>query len=196
MQEAWDTWELCILAPYGWTVQRLVWQHASKFEGISYILMWITRLIKSVHYFCIIHAIFICLSISSNHFVTHSVNHNQPSNRDLPVLSTLPTARFSIPLFLPPSHIRTSGIFPLWVFENFVFIDLQFNIQDAQISILASATGVYISWQSTYVVKVEGSAQNPISRHLSRPCRQFWGPLLVIFDVAGIEQLSKCRHRC
>ena len=71
----------------------------------------------------------------------------------------------------------------------FLFIDLQFNIQDAQISILASATGVYISWQSTYVVKVEGSAQNPISRHLSRPCRQFWGPLLVIFDVAGIEQV-------
>ena len=43
--------------------------------------------------------------------------------------------------------------------------------------------------KKTYFVKVDGRTQKPRRRHLSRPCRPFWGPLTAILDFAGVEQV-------
>ena len=40
--------------------------------------------------------------------------------------------------------------------------------------------------QKTYFAKVDGNAQKPRGRHLSRPPLPFWGPLAAILDFAGI----------
>ena len=46
------------------------------------------------------------------------------------------------------------------------------------------------SYQKTYLAKVDGSAQKPESRHLSRPCWPFWGPVAAILDLAGSTVLQ------
>ena len=40
------------------------------------------------------------------------------------------------------------------------------------------------SEQKTYLPKVDGSAQKPRGRHLTRPCRPFWSPLAAILYFA------------
>ena len=54
------------------------------------------------------------------------------------------------------------------------------------------------SAQKTYLSKVGRSAQKHRGRHLSRPFRPFWGPLVAILDFAGgaaVQAVSKCPLR-
>ena len=44
-------------------------------------------------------------------------------------------------------------------------------------------------------LKVDGSAQKPRGRHLSRPPLPFWGPLAAILDFAGGAALQAVSER-
>ena len=46
-----------------------------------------------------------------------------------------------------------------------------------------------------YLAKVDGGVQKPRGRHLSRPRRPFWAPLVAILYFAGsaaLKGVSKC----
>ena len=49
--------------------------------------------------------------------------------------------------------------------------------------------------QKTYLAKVDGNAQKPRGRHLSRPPLPFWGPLAAILDFAGGAALQAVSER-
>ena len=52
--------------------------------------------------------------------------------------------------------------------------------------------------QKTYLAKVDGSAQKPRVRPLSRPRWPFWGPLVAILGFAGgaaLQAVSECPLR-
>ena len=51
--------------------------------------------------------------------------------------------------------------------------------------------------QKTYLAQVEGSAQKPRGRHISRDRWPFWGPLAAILNVTGgaaVQVVSECPH--
>ena len=58
--------------------------------------------------------------------------------------------------------------------------------------------GEACSNQKTYLEEVDGSAQNPRGKHLSRPGGPFWGRLAAILDFAGsaaLQVVSKSPRR-
>ena len=51
--------------------------------------------------------------------------------------------------------------------------------------------------QKTYSAKIDRSAQTLRDRHLSIPCRPFWGPLVAILDLTGgaaLHAVKECPH--
>ena len=57
---------------------------------------------------------------------------------------------------------------------------------------------VYFSHRGSAGIKVDGSAQKPRGRHLSRPCWPFCGSLAAIFDfkgLAALQAVSECPLR-
>ena len=46
--------------------------------------------------------------------------------------------------------------------------------------------------QKTYLAKVDGSTQKSRSKHLYRPCLQFWGPIAAILDFGNGGVLNMC----
>ena len=49
--------------------------------------------------------------------------------------------------------------------------------------------------QKMYLAKIDGGAQKPRGRHLSKTRRPFWGPLAAILDFVGsaaLQAVSKC----
>ena len=76
-------------------------------------------------------------------------------------------------------------------------------LQGATINNIIPPFVVYFSHRSAWVkklffAKLDGSAQKPRGKHISRPRQPFWGPLVSILDFAGgaaLQAVSECPLR-
>ena len=107
---------------------------------------------------------------------------------------SIPTSRDIKLIIIGTSMMHSSQS----VFGGQLTMTLVATKNDILFSFFSLSSTFLIKWasdQTTYIAKLDWSAQKPKGRHHSRPHRSFWGPLAATLDFAGsaaLQAVSEC----